>query len=296
MKERLNKIRHIRPLSYAVFFLAAFIVFLFTTFPGEIIKKRIVSEIESGSPYKAEIEKASISPFLSIELDGVRLYRTKDRVLKIDSLSVRPSILALIMGKKKFPFEARLLNGEIEGSVTMAGSRTKEVKARVKHVTIDSIPALLSSGGSKPVSLGGVMDGTLRVVLEPQAKGEFQFEINGLDMKDIRVKGLSLPSLTGLKSVVKGSIDGKRTNIASLSITGNDIDLEISGTTPLLWEIPKGGLIDLGYRLEMKGAQMAKYKGLLAPYLATQRDGSLGGKILGTIKNPRFEKGSVSRF
>jgi hypothetical protein len=41
---------------------------------------------------------------------------------------------------------------------------------------------------------------------------------------------------------------------------------------------------------------MAKYKGLLAPYLATQRDGSLGGKILGTIKNPRFEKGTITRF
>ncbi len=296
MREKLMKMRHIKPLSYVVFFLAAFIVFIFITFPGEIIKKRIVAEIESGTPYKVDIEEASISPLLSIELGGVKLYKTKDRFLKIDSLSIRPSVFALILGNKKFPFKAKLLNGEVVGSVSMAGPRTSEIEATVKHVAIDSIPAFLSSDDAKLLSLGGVLDGSMHIVLEPQPKGEFQFEIDRLYMKDIKVKGLSLPSFTDLKSVVKGNIDGKRTNILAFNVTGKDVDLEITGSTPLFWEIPKGGLIDLGYRLQMKGAQMAKYKGLLAPYLATQRDGSLGGKILGTIKNPRFEKSSITRF
>lgn len=296
MREKLMKMRHIKPLSYVVFFLAAFTVFIFITFPGEIIKKRIVAEIESGTPYKVDIEEASISPLLSIELGGVKLYKTKDRFLKIDSLSIRPSVFALILGNKKFPFKAKLLNGEVVGSVSMAGPRTSEIEATVKHVAIDSIPAFLSSDDAKLLSLGGVLDGSMHIVLEPQPKGEFQFEIDRLYMKDIKVKGLSLPSFTDLKSVVKGNIDGKRTNILAFNVTGKDVDLEITGSTPLFWEIPKGGLIDLGYRLQMKGAQMAKYKGLLAPYLATQRDGSLGGKILGTIKNPRFEKGSITRF
>ena len=296
MREKLMRMRHIRPLSYVVFFLAAFIVFIFITFPGDLIKKRIIAEIESSTPYKIDIEEAGISPLLSIELSGVKLYKSKDRVLKVDSLSIRPSVFALILGTKKFPFKAKLLNGEVEGSVSMAGSRAKEIEATVKHVTIDSIPALLSSDDAQLFSLGGVMDGSMHIELEPQAKGEFQFEINRLSMKDIKVKGMSLPSFTDLNSVVKGNIDGKRTNILALNVTGKDIDLEITGSTPLFWDMPKGGLIDLGYRLEMKGAQMAKYKGLLAPYLATQRDGSLGGKILGTVKNPRFEKGTITRF
>lgn len=296
MREKLMKMRHIKPFSYVVFFLAAFIVFIFITFPGELIKKRVIAEIESSTPYKVDIDEASVSPLLSIKLSGVKLYKTKDRFLNVDSLSIRPSVFALILGTKKFPFKAKLLNGEVVGSVSIAGSRTREIEATVKHVTIDSIPALLSSDDAKLFSLGGVMDGSMHIKLEPQAKGEFQFEIDRLYMKDIKVKGLSLPSFTDLKSVVKGNIDGKRTNILAFNVTGKDIDLEISGTTPLFWEIPKGGLIDLGYRLEMKGAQMAKYKGLLAPYLATQRDGSLGGKILGTIKNPRFEKGTITRF
>jgi type II secretion system protein N len=296
MREKLMKLRRMKPLSYVIFFLAAFIVFLFITFPGDLIKKRIVAELESSTPYKVEIEKASVSPLLSIRLDGVKLYKTKDRFLVIDTLSIRPSVFAFITGSRKFPFKAELLNGEVEGSVSMAGSRAKEIEATVKHVTIDSLPSLLLSDGGKLFSLGGVMDGSMHIVLQPEPKGEFQFEIDRLDMKDIKVKGMSLPSFTGLKSVVKGNIEGKRTNILALNVTGKDINLEITGTTPLFWEIPKGGLIDLGYRLEMKGAQMAKYKALLTPYLATQRDGSLGGKILGTIKNPRFEKGTITRF
>lgn len=173
----------------------------------------------------------------------------------------------------------------------MSASSPSEIEATVKNVTIDSIPAFLSSDSGEVVSLGGVMNGSMDVVLEPQPKGDFQFEIDGFSMKDIKVKGMSLPSFTDLKSVVRGNIESKKTNIQMLSVTGKDIALEITGTTPLLWEIPKGGIIDLGYRLEIKGEQMAKYKSLLSPYLATQRDGSLGGKILGTLKTRGSKKG-----
>lgn len=296
MKEKFMKLVYKKPLSYGVFFLLVFLFFLVITFPGEVIKNRIIAEIESATPYTAEIEKASVTPLLNVKLSGVRLYKSKDRFIPIDNLSIRPSILGMITGSRKFPFKARLLNGEVEGSVVMSASSPSEIEATVKNVTIDSIPAFLSSDSGEVVSLGGVMNGSMDVVLEPQPKGDFQFEIDGFSMKDIKVKGMSLPSFTDLKSVVRGNIESKKTNIQMLSVTGKDIALEITGTTPLLWEIPKGGIIDLGYRLEIKGEQMAKYKSLLSPYLATQRDGSLGGKILGTLKNPRFEKGTISRF
>ncbi|HVY54666.1 MAG TPA: type II secretion system protein GspN [Thermodesulfobacteriota bacterium] len=296
MKERFMKLVRRKPLSYGIFFVLAFLFFLVITFPGDVIKERIIAEIESATPYKVEIEKANVTPLLNVKLSGVRLYKSKDRFLPIDSLSVKPSIIGMVTGTRKFPFSAKLLNGEVQGRIVMSASSPSEIEATVKHVTIDSIPGFLSSDSGQVISLGGVMSGSMDIVLEPQPKGDFQFEIDGFSMKDIKVKGMSLPSFTDLKSVLKGNIEAKKTNIQALSVTGRDIDLEITGTTPLLWEIPKGGLIDLGYRLEIKGEQMAKYKTLLSPYLATQRDGSLGGKILGTVKNPRFEKGTISRF
>lgn len=299
MKYRITKFKHIKPLSYTIFFFLAFVVFLFITFPGELIKKRIIAEIENNTPFKVDIDKAGISPLLSLEMEGVKLYKSKDRYIELNSLIIRPSILALVSASPKFPFKAELLNGEIEGSLSIikAETRIKNIEATMKHLNIDSIPSLLLSGdGSDQLALDGVMDGTINIQLAPEPKGDFQIEINHLNVKYIKVKGIGLPSFTGLKSVLKGNIDGKRTNIEEWNVTGNGIDLEISGNAPLLWELPKGGVIDLGYRLEMNGTQMAKYKGLLAPYLLTQSDGSLGGKILGTVNNPRFEKGSTSTF
>ncbi|MFI5322621.1 MAG: type II secretion system protein GspN [Thermodesulfobacteriota bacterium] len=299
MKDRITKFKHIKPLSYTIFFFIAFVVFLFITFPGELIKKRIIAEIENNTPFKVDIDKAGISPLLSLEMEGVKLYKSKDRYIELNSLIIRPSILALVLASPKFLFKAELLNGEIEGSLSIikAETRIKNIEATVKHLNIDSIPSLLLSGdGSDQLALDGVMDGTINIQLAPEPKGDFQIEINHLNVKYIKVKGIGFPSFTGLKSVLKGNIDGKRTNIEEWNVTGNGIDLEISGNAPLLWELPKGGVIDLGYRLQMKGTQMAKYKGLLAPYLLTQNDGSLGGKILGTVNNPRFEKGSTSTF
>jgi hypothetical protein len=54
----------------------------------------------------------------------------------------------------------------------------------------------------------------------------------------------------------------------------------------------QGGILDLGYRVEITDPKLSKYQTFLEPYLAKYRDGSLGGKILGTLMNPRFEKGS----
>jgi len=298
MKERFTNKKYFKPLSYTVFFLLAFAIFLFATFPGDIIKGRLITEIENNTPYTAEIESVDISPLLTVRLDGLKLYKSGDNSIFLDTVTVSPSLLSLVTGSPKFPFEAKLLGGEASGFIVLdkENNGINEVQATLNKVSIDTLPAFLSHGANGVPKLGGVLDGQLHVKLGSEADGDFQFTINGLNIENVKVKGFSLPGFKGLTSVFKGSVEGNTTRIEELSVNGKDIDLLITGTAPLFWEIPKGGLLDLGYRLEMKGPQMAKYKSILTPYLAAQGDGSLGGKILGTIKNPRFEKGSVKRF
>ncbi len=298
MKDRITKYKYFKPFSYTLFFLFVFTIFLFVTFPGELIKNRVIAEIEDSTPFQAEIESVNISPLLNVKISGVKLYKSKDRFLLLNNLSVSPSIFSVITDSPRFPFKAELLGGEIEGSISLnkANGGVREIDATVNQVTIDSIPSFLTPEGKDAFSIGGVMNGRLFVKFDPRAKGDFEFVVNSLALDNLKVKGITLPGFTELTSVFRGKIDGETTNIEELNIKGEDIDLQITGTAPLLWEIPGGGVLDLGYRLEMKGTQMAKYKGLLAPYLATHGDGSLGGKILGTISNPRFEKSSVKTF
>ena len=298
MKEKLKKYKHIKPVSYTLFFLVVFMLFLFTTFPGDVIKKRIIAEIESNTPYRADIQKVRISPLLKINMEGVRLSRANSVFLELESLDLRPSPLSVFSDNPKVPFTAKLWGGEISGSlrINKTTGRVSELDATIESVRINSVPSLFSEEAEKSISLGGVMDGKVNLVMAPPASGVIQFEVTGLKLENMKLKGITLPNLTELTSMFKGTVEGDMTRIDQFKIAGADIDLDITGTTPLPWEIQNGGIIDIGYSLQMKGGQMAKYKGLLSPYLATQRDGSLGGKILGTVANPRFEKSSITRF
>ena len=47
MKDKIRNYKHIVPISYISFFVVAFFVFLVITFPGDIVKQRIISEIQN---------------------------------------------------------------------------------------------------------------------------------------------------------------------------------------------------------------------------------------------------------
>jgi type II secretion system protein N len=298
MKDKIRNYKYFVPLSYITFFVAAFFVFLFMTFPGDIVKQRIVSEIQNSTPYKVDIQSADISALFNVNLKGVKIYKSQNQFLELDSLTIKPSLFSVFSDSTKIPFNAKLHGGEIEGTVRLSKQNNgiQEVQATIKQVKVDSIPALLSQDGEGGVLINGVIDGELYVRFDPTPKGEFSFEVKELNIDNLKVKGMKLPSLSNLKSRFNGSIEDNLTNIKELSVKGNGIDIQITGTAPILWEISKGGILDLGYRVEITDNDLAKYKMFLSPYLARHRDGSLGGKILGTIKNPRFEKDSVKRF
>ena len=298
MKDKIRNYKYFVPLSYITFFVVAFFVFLIMTFPGDIVKQRIVSEIQNSTPYKVDIQSADVSALLNVNLKGVKIYKSQNQFLELDSLTIKPSLFLVFSDSPKVPFNAKLQGGEIEGTVRLSKQNNgiQEIQATIKQVKVDSIPALISQDGEGGILINGVMDGELYVQFDPMPKGEFSFEVEELNIDNLKVKGMKLPSLSNLKSRFNGNIEDNLTNIKELSMKGNGIDIQITGTAPILWEISKGGILDLGYRIEITNNDLAKYKTFLSPYLAKHRDGSLGGKILGTIKNPRFEKDSVKRF
>lgn len=298
MKEKLRNYKHIVPLSYISFFVIAFIVFLIITFPGDIVKQRIISEIQNSTPYKVDIKSADVSPLLNINLKNVTIHKSQNQFLELDSITIKPSIFSVFSDSPKIPFTAKLHGGKIDGAVRVSKKNNKieEVIADVNNLKVDAIPDLLSDEGKSEILIHGRLNGTLSVQLLPKPNGEFNFVVEGLELDNLKVKGMKLPSLTNLTSNFNGKIVDDLTNIDELSVTGDGIDLQITGSTPLFWEMSEGGILDLGYRVEITDNDLAKYKSFLTPYLAQHRDGSLGGKILGTVMNPRFEKGSVKRF
>ena len=298
MKDKIRNYKHIVPLSYISFFIIAFFVFLVMTFPGDIVKQRIISEIQNTTPYKVDIKTADVSPLLNINLKVVTIHISQNQFLELDSITIKPSIFSVFSDTPNIPFTAKLQGGEIQGAVRVSKKKNgiQELKAEIKNMKVDAIPDLLSEEGNSEILIHGRLNGNLFVEFVPTPKGEFDFVVEGLELDNLKVKGMKLPSLTNLISKFNGNIEGELTNIDELSVKGDGIDLQITGTTPLIWEMSKGGILDLGYRVEITDNDLVKYKTFLSPYLAKHKDGSLGGKILGTVMNPRFEKGSLKRF
>jgi len=294
MLEKIRNYKHIVPLSYGLFFVLAFIVFLTITFPGDIVRQRIISEIQNSTPYKIDIKSANVSPLLNIDLEQVVIHKSQTQFIELDSVTVKPSLFSVFSDSPKIPFTAKLYGGEIDGSVRVSkqNNRIEEMAADVKNLKIDRIPDFLSEQGKSETLIHGRLSGDLYVDFTPEPKGDFDFVIEGLELDNLKVKGMKLPSLANLTSAFNGNIEDDLTNIKELSVKGEGIDLQITGTAPLFWEMSQGGILDLGYRVEITDKKLAKYKTFLEPYLAKHRDGSLGGKILGTLMNPRFEKGS----
>ena len=294
MRERLRNLKYSKPLLYVLFFLGAFFVFLYTSFPTQGIQSQIISQIQDNTPYQAEIGSAGISPPLSLNIEDLKIYRSKNSMLKIDSLKVSPSVFSLFSSNTIVPFKAKLNGGEIKGTLSLnkSGGGLNRIKAKVKQVNIDNLMDFMTGSEDVP-ALRGALDGSMEIDFSPEAQGEFDFTVKGLDVDNITVKGIKLPSINGVETVFNGNIEGRKTNVRELNLKGDGIDLRVTGTAPLIWELTKGGgVIDLGYRLEITGGEYANFKGMLTPYLAQQRDGSLGGKIMGTVSNPKFEKGS----
>ena len=295
MKERIRHFKHIVPVSYFLFFVVMFVVFLVVTFPGDIVKKRLISEIQSSTPYKVDIKTADVSALLNINLKGVSIHKSRTQHIELDSVSIKPSLLSLISESRKIPFTAKLHGGQVDGTLRLSkqGNKIQSLDAKIKNLRVDAIPDFLSEQGNSEILIHGRLNGNLSVSFTPQPEGEFDFIVEGLEVDNLKVKGMKLPSLTNLTSKINGNIANELTNIDELSIVGDGVDIQITGSAPLVWEMSHGGILDLGYRVEITNKDLVKYKTFLSPYLAHHRDGSLGGKILGTVNNPRFEKDSV---
>lgn len=294
--KRIMESEHFAKISYSVFFLLLFVIYFYRTFPTDSLKERIIYEIESRTPYKAEIADISVYPIFSLKVHDLRLSKPNEAPINIEQLNLSPSVIRLIFSDRvKLPFKAYLMGGEGKGTLVynLDTRHVEKVEARLADLNIDKVPAMITgNSNSDATQAQGTMSGEFSVELNPQPKGQFDFQIEKLGISNLVVQQFPLPGLSGLQTSFKGSIENQLTKIEKLEFKGDDLHLLLSGNAPILWKIKKGDKIDLGLKLLITGKKLAFIKTFLASHLSPQGDGSLGGKIAGTVGSPKVVKGS----
>lgn len=277
-----------------ILFLLFLTLFFYLTFPTEALKKRVETEIENNTGFHAEISKIAISPFLELNITNLNLEKKeKDINLKIDKLKLKPSIFSILLDKKSFPFDAEIGEGKIYGKLVFASKTNvlNSLSADIRNIHTDLITTFTKSGKDSP-EFDGSIDGKLNINFTDKksegASGNFNFVSNNMSIKKLKFEGLILPSYNDLLVNLNGKIEKKKTVIDEFSFSNNDFDLLLIGSMPLLWDIKKGGKLDLSLNLNFKSK--AAKMGLLQAFMKKETDGSLSAKIAGTPSKPKLVK------
>jgi len=279
-----------------VIFLLFLTLFLYVNFPTDVLKRRVIAEIESNSGFKAEMEDLNISPFVVMNLKKLKLTNEQDEIeILIDRLKISPSLISLLMENNRIPFYAQLGEGKIEGTIVYSGNtqRLNSFKTKLKNVNSRIVNSLLKNKKGIP-QFDGEVSGEVDIRFlkngVEDASGMFNLYSENFSISRIKIENFPLPDYKGLKAALEGKIEKNKTHLGKLQLENNDFNLILDGTMPLPWKM-RGGMLDLSVNLVLNSNE-AKI-GFLQTFMKKKNDGSLTAKIEGPFSKPQFIKGET---
>lgn len=285
--------------GYTLVFILFLAVFIYTGFPVDSVKKRIISEIKNNTPYEVNIGNISFPGSFNVAFEDVSV-RDGHRSVNLDKVVMKPGISDLLSSEIDIPFEAKGLGGDITGALIYSRDQKSLKRFDMK---ISGIDASLIKGIITPendnMELRGDIDGVMEINFTRRgsrydASGNYNFSSGDFTISNIKIDSFSLPDYENLESELRGTFDTRQTKIEKLNFKNNDFELSFFGTMPPVWELSRGGKLDLFLNLNLysKEAKM----GFLKAFLSPQSDGTHAAKILGTVSNPRLVKDSKYEF
>lgn len=286
-----------------------FVVGLHVNFPSSSLLDRARWEVQDRSEgaYALDATQARLWRLTGIEVDDAVLYRVPPArsrgadegpvavpMVRVDSLAARVQLLPLVSGKQTLGFLAEVFGGDLDGSITLDGTRTV-VDARGSDLDLARMPI---EGDEWSVDATGIA----RLVVDLSTDAEDIKASSGtltLDIDDFVVRSATAMGMTfdqqfdfteaGLAFEVD---DGKATvtrgAFVSEALTAaieGDITLNKRGLSR--WRLKLDIKLDLGEDLE----QMAKFAGISD---ARDDDGSYHFSCTGSLGSPRCRADGVA--
>ncbi len=260
-----------RALWLPAFYGVALLTCLYLTLPTEQLRQRLLAEANAGrgpSDVRVEIDEVSTYWLSGLELSGVRLISPAPtaaaedaassaapaasaasdgaggasaqppppRDVVIETVTVRASLLRLLVGSLHLSFSLDGLGGSVRGSYRDDRSE-KAVEAELHGISLGQLPPLRQALG---VPVEGALDGSLQVVLPEgklsKAEGEVALELSELALGDGKAKVMSaitLPRLEVGTMTLSGKLVEGRLELEKVSAAGRDLDLELGGKVRL---------------------------------------------------------------
>ena len=265
----------IRRLSFAIYFVIAFMTFLVVQLPFDRIKTKLESETRSRTALELNI--ARISPrFLNrFVLADVVLSDQAGRVLfESPAVHAHVSLFGFLRGLLSVDFKARAYTGELHVR-TEQGSKRQFFAVDAESLDLASY-ALLKNLGLK---LSGRLGGSFEMSGDA---GKGRFLIKNLASRELKIKGFTVPDLDFEQCWIEGDVKGDRITIKKLELDGKELKVRVTGDLVMR----ERGTLNLAVKLKLSERLAQEQAGLLSLLKNRDPEGFYLFSLGGTLAEP----------
>lgn len=265
----------LRTLTFAAYFLAVFLLFLFLLFPFEHIRKRIEAEVGLRTPFELSIGRVSPRFINRFALNDVLLSDAQGAVL-FESPLVRTkiSLFGLLRGIVKTDLRADVYGGELLLRLHQGGGRDV-VLIDADGLDLAAYPLLAERG----FPLAGRTGGTFEM---NSGAGKGRWWVKGLALRSLKVQGFPVPDLDFEQGWVEAEVRGDRLAVRKLELDGKDLSLRVTGDLVLR----QTGPLNLQVRLKPSERLAREQAGYISLLKNRDAEGYYRFSLGGTVAAP----------
>lgn len=312
----MKKVLHI--LLYVGLFLVSFSVFLFVTFPYEVLKESLSAEISQQSGMQVRIGDMSASLPLGIRAKDIKIETANgSSKLELKSLGANLSVLSLFIGKVRAVAEVEAGSGANRGNMDVGvdfgildlikGTIVpRHVAFNAKGFPIEQVVAFAlgqaaNAPGANPMvapllsalGVSGALNGKIDLELDSknptQSAGVMDINIGKAILK-LSHPSLGLPDQEFKKALIKAKVEnGTLVLDKSSGFVADEIELATEGKVTLK-PIPTNSVLDLKISFRLNKGLKEKFGFIIDAVRGNaSSDGQLTMQVRGPMEQPAVQ-------
>jgi len=262
----------IRRLSFAAYFIAAFLLFLLFLFPFDRVRSKLESEVRSRTPFELSVARISPRFFDRFVLVDVVVSDKRNRVLfESPAVKTTVSLFSLLRGGISVNMRAAAYGGEL---LVKAHQDPKQQRLLIDADGLDiaSYPMMKDFG----LKLTGKIGGNFEMNGD---SGKGRLWLKGLTSRELKIKGFPVPDLDFEKGWLEADFKGDRMTIRKFELEGKELKVRATGDMVLR----ERGTLNLLVRLKPSERLVREQAGIFSLLKNRDADGfyqfTLGGLL-----------------
>ena len=265
----------IRWLSFTVYFIAVFLVFLLLLFPFDRVRTRLESEVRLRTPVELSVARISPRFFNRFVLSDVVVSDRGGKVL-FESPSVRAtvSLFSALRGRLSLDMKGQSYGGVLLVK-TQQGPGRQNLLVDADGLEIGSY-AMLKDFGLK---LSGKLGGNFEMSGDA---GKGRLWLKGLTSRELKIKGFPIPDLDFEQCWLEAELKGDRLTIKKMELDGKELKVRCLGDLVLRGR----GTLNLTVKLKPSERLATEQAGIFSLFKNKDAEGFYQFSLGGTLSDP----------